>query len=61
MVLDEPTDDDKVFNQEGISYIVDSGLLERVKPIKVDFIDNLRGGGFVILSSLESACGSCSC
>jgi Fe-S cluster assembly iron-binding protein IscA len=61
MVLDEPTDKDQVFTQEGISYVVDSGLLERVKPIKVDFTDSPRGGGFIILSSLESACGSCSC
>jgi Fe-S cluster assembly iron-binding protein IscA len=61
LVQDEPGDDDKVFDQEGITYVVDKDLFEKVKPIKVDFIDTPTGSGFFIFSSLGKECGSCSC
>jgi len=61
MVLDEPSEDDNVFNQEGITYVVNKDLFERVKPIKVDFINSPRGGGFFIFSNLGKECGSCCC
>ncbi len=61
LVLDEPSEDDKVFTQEGITYVVDQELFEKVKPIKVDFINSPRGGGFFIFSNLGKECGSCSC
>ena len=61
MVLDEPKDDDKVFDVEGFQYIVDNNLLEKAQPIKIDYLQV----GFKIDSSLEfgpqSGCGSCSC
>jgi Fe-S cluster assembly iron-binding protein IscA len=44
--------------------MVDKGLLERVKPIKVDYADSPMGAGFHISSNLKgdkSSCGSCSC
>jgi Fe-S cluster assembly iron-binding protein IscA len=61
LVQDEPKEDDKVFDQEGITYVVNKDLLEKVKPIKVDFIDTPTGRGFCIFSSLTKECGSCSC
>ena len=61
MVLDEPSEDDNVFNQEGITYVVNKDLFERVKPIKVDFINSPRGGGFFIFSNLGKEAGVCSC
>ncbi len=61
LVLDEPSEDDKVFTQEGITYVVDKDLFEKVKPVKVDFINSPRGGGFFIFSNLGKECGSCSC
>jgi Fe-S cluster assembly iron-binding protein IscA len=61
LVQDEPGEDDEVFTEEGVTYIVNKGLFEKVKPIKVDFIDTLRGGGFFIFSSLGKESGSCSC
>lgn len=61
MALDEPKDNDSVFDVEGFQYLVDNGLLEKAKPIKVDFLQV----GFKIDSNLNfdssSGCDGCSC
>ena len=61
MVLDEPNDNDEVFDDNGLSYIIDKGLLEKAKPIRVDYVNSAFGSGFAINSSLQmgAACGSC--
>ena len=61
MALDEPREDDTVFTEDGITYIVNKSLYERVKPIKVDFVDTAMGAGFTISSDLQKSCGTCSC
>jgi Fe-S cluster assembly iron-binding protein IscA len=64
MALDEPQADDEVMDHKGIKYLVNKELLEQVKPINVDFIENERGSGFSIFSNLakgDSCGGSCSC
>jgi len=53
LVLDEPGEDDRVFTLEDITYAVNKDLYERVKPIKIDFIEKLGAGGFFIFSNLE--------
>ncbi len=63
MALDESHDDDEVFTDRDVKYLVNKALLEKVKPIAVDYVTNPRGGGFVLSSSLDAArsCGtSCS-
>jgi iron-sulfur cluster assembly protein len=61
LVQDEPSEDDKLFTQEGITYIVNKDLFEQVRPIKVDFIDTPRGGGFFIFSNLGKDSTSTGC
>jgi iron-sulfur cluster assembly protein len=64
MALDEPKEEDEVFDDRGITYLVDKELYDRVKPIKVDFVNSPMGSGFSIVSNLKagSACGtSCAC
>jgi len=61
MALDEPRDDDAVFTEKGITYLVKKSLYEEVQPIKVDFVDTPMGSGFQVSSSLSTSCGSCSC
>jgi len=64
MALDEPQENDEVIGDNGITYLVEKTLLEKAKPIVVDFIETDRGSGFKLSSSLvlESSCGSsCSC
>ncbi len=61
MALDEPRKEDSVFTEGGITYVVEKSLYERVKPIKIDFVDTEMGSGFRLSSNLAKSCGSCSC
>ena len=61
MALDEPKDDDSVFDVNGFQFIMEKEFHEKAQPVKVDFL----GYGFKIDSNIEfdagdSACGSCS-
>ncbi|MCP4683089.1 MAG: hypothetical protein GY864_12205 [Desulfobacterales bacterium] len=63
LALDETRDNDEVFDDRGITYVVEKGFFEQVKPIKVDYITTPMGAGFNISSNLPKApsCGSGSC
>jgi iron-sulfur cluster assembly protein len=61
MALDEPKEDDAIFNESGITYTISKQLYEQVKPIKVEYVDTARGSGYRISANLDRACGSCSC
>jgi Fe-S cluster assembly iron-binding protein IscA len=64
MALDEPKEDDEVFKNDGMTYLVNKELLDQVKPINLDFIESAMGSGFSLSSNLQAggACGSsCSC
>lgn len=64
MALDGPKEDDETFNDNGITYVINSQLFEQVKPVNVDYIDTPMGAGFKISANLASggSCGtSCSC
>lgn len=61
MALDEPKDNDNVFDVNGFQFIMEKEFYEKAQPVKVDFL----GYGFKIDSSIEfgagdAACGSCS-
>jgi Fe-S cluster assembly iron-binding protein IscA len=62
MALDEPKDNDEVFEVEGFQYLVDKEFLQRAQPIKVDFLVH----GFKLDCGLDfgagcNSCGSGSC
>jgi Fe-S cluster assembly iron-binding protein IscA len=65
MALDESQGNDEVFENRGITFLVDKKLLEEVQPINLDFIESARGSGFKLTSSLAagggcgSSCSSC--
>ncbi|MFO7985522.1 MAG: hypothetical protein R6U38_06625 [Desulfatiglandaceae bacterium] len=64
MALDESKDNDQIFNEQGLTYVVEKDLYERIKPIKVDYVNSPMGAGFSIGSNLQmgaSCGGSCSC
>ena len=64
MALDEPGDKDEVFDDRDLSYIIEKGLYEKIKPVKVDYVDSFMGAGFNISSGLTmgASCGSsCNC
>jgi len=49
-----------------LTFVVEKGFYDEIKPIKIDFIQSAMGEGFNITSNMkkpDSACGggSCSC
>ena len=62
MSLDEAKEEDKIFKEDGITFVIDEQLFERVKPVNIDFTTTYRGSGFSIISGLSggSCGGSCS-
>jgi Fe-S cluster assembly iron-binding protein IscA len=64
MALDGPKEDDEVFKEEGVTFLINKELLEEVSPVGIDFVASPAGGGFKITSKLtdkKDSCGSCSC
>ena len=61
MSLDEARDGDKMFKEDGITFIIDDQLFEEAKPVKIDYIDSAMGAGFSITSNLSygAACSTC--
>jgi len=58
MALDEPKENDDSYEIEGFTYLVNKDFMEKVKPIKVDFLDI----GFKLSCGVEfsKAGGGCS-
>jgi len=56
LALDEPNDNDEIYDISGLKYVVEKALLEQARPIKIDFFD----WGFHITSSMvfDGGCGS---
>ena len=61
MALDEPSKNDEIIKDNGVTYLIDKMLLEQAKPISVDFIETEAGSGFSISSSLPKGTGCSSC
>jgi Fe-S cluster assembly iron-binding protein IscA len=59
MALDEPKNEDEVFDEKGTKFIINKDLLNQAKQINVDFIETARGSGFKLTSSLAPAEGGC--
>ena len=57
MALDEPKEDDAVYESDGFKYIIRKTLMDRVKPVKVDF----TAMGFKITSSMDRGAGCSTC
>ncbi len=60
MALDEPRETDKVFENDGVTYLIDQDLFEKVKPINVDYVVQHGMGRLKIDSSLPAGEGGCS-
>lgn len=65
MALDESRENDEVFDNKGLTYVVEKSLYDNVKPIKIDYVSSAMGAGFNIASSMQmgascgSSCSSC--
>ena len=61
MALDEPREDDQVFQEKGVTFAINKELFEKIKPVEVDYIETPRGAGYRVTGNIQSSCGSCSC
>jgi Fe-S cluster assembly iron-binding protein IscA len=65
LALDEPKDNDKIFTEDGINFLVEEGLLSSCGTIKVDFLEAGYRSGFSITSANPlgggGGCSSGSC
>ena len=67
MALDGQKEDDQVFTEGGVTFIIKKSLFDQVKPVVVDYIESALGLGYVIKSELlkdfggicSSICESC--
>ena len=57
MALDESQESDEVFDEDGLTFVIDRALLQIAKPIRVDFAMTHKGAEFAISSAiLENTC-----
>jgi len=64
MALDEPQETDMTYTDHDVTFTIEKDLFEKVKPIRVDFVESVEGSGFTLASKLETGggCGSsCDC
>ena len=58
LALDKPKDDDHVFDQNGVSVVVDKVSMQFVFGSEVDYVDGLQGAGFTVNNpNVVAACG----
>lgn len=58
MALDEPKENDLVITEQDITFAIDKDLLEKAKPIQVDFVEAGGKSGFQLTSRMQAE-GSC--
>jgi Fe-S cluster assembly iron-binding protein IscA len=65
LALDEPKENDKTFEEGGVQFLVEQGLLNTCGAIKVDFLEAGYRSGFSITSDKPvgggGGCSSGSC
>jgi iron-sulfur cluster assembly accessory protein len=55
MELDEEKENDRVFTEYGVTFLIEDNLLERVKRIKIDYVHSSLGSGYSLESDLLKA------
>jgi iron-sulfur cluster assembly protein len=52
MALDEPKEDDEVFTEKGVTFVIEKALFERVRPIRIGYTHSTLGSGYTLESEL---------
>jgi len=52
MALDEKRENDQVFTERGVTFLIEKALFDRAKPISIDHIQSDMGPGFIMNSEL---------
>jgi len=69
LALDEPKEDDQVFTEKGVTFLIEKSVFDETKPINIDYGRNAMGGGYTLKSNLmkpngaececDNICGTC--
>lgn len=52
MALDKQKENDQVFTEKGVTFVIEKELFDRAKPISVDYVESILGSGYKIKSEL---------
>ena len=52
MALDEQKENDEVFTDRGVTFLVEKVLFERVKPVRIGYTHSTVGSGYTLESEL---------
>jgi iron-sulfur cluster assembly protein len=52
MALDEQKENDQVFTEKGVTFIIEKELFDRAQPISIDYVHSTLGSGYKIMSEL---------
>ena len=52
MALDDRKENDQVFTEKGVTFIIEKELFDRAKPISIDYVESTLGSGYKIKSEL---------
>ena len=52
LALDEPKENDQVFMEGGVTFLIEKTLLDRAKFVKIDHVDSPTGSGYTLKSDL---------
>ena len=52
MALDHQKEDDEVFTERGVTFVIEKALFERIKPIRIDYTHSTLGPGYPLKSEL---------
>lgn len=58
LALDDKREDDVLFQERTLTFIINRDLFERAKPIKVDFIAGEKNFGFTVIANFHKAVDS---
>ena len=62
LAMDEQKETDQVFTEKGITFIIEKELLDRSKPISIDYVESTLGSGYRIKSDLmKGSIFECDC
>lgn len=67
LAFDEQKEDDQVFTEKGVTFVIKKTLFDQAKPVKIDYVESALGPGYIIKSELfkdmggvcSSICESC--
>jgi iron-sulfur cluster assembly protein len=57
LALDEPKENDQVFTDRGVTFLVEKGLFDQAKPITIEYTVGAMGAGYMVKSGLLKGLG----